>query len=168
MNYHNITKDDMLNGEGLRVVLWVAGCGHHCLECHNPQTWDANSGVPFDYAAKLELLDELSRDYISGITFSGGDPLFPGNRAEVGELISEIRKNFPNKTIWLYTGYRWEDVCELPMVQMCDVLVDGRYQKEQKDTQLCWRGSSNQRIIDVPLTRASGGIVLHTEPAINK
>ena len=88
-------------------VLWVSGCGHHCPECHNPQTWDADSGVPFDYAAKLELLDELSRDYIAGITFSGGDPLFPGNRAEVGELIAEIRKNFPNKTIWLYTGYRW-------------------------------------------------------------
>ena len=85
MNYHNITRDDMLNGEGLRVVLWVSGCGHHCPECHNPQTWDADSGVPFDYAAKLELLDELSRDYIAGITFSGGDPLFPGNSEEFSQ-----------------------------------------------------------------------------------
>ena len=149
-------------------MLLVAGCGHHCPECHNPQTWDANSGVPFDYAAKLELLDELSRDYISGITFSGGDPLFPGNRAEVRELISEIRKNFPNKTIWLYTGYRWEDVSDLPMVQMCDVMVDGRYQKEQRNPQLYWRGRANQRIIDIPRTLSAGEVVLRPQTAINE
>ncbi len=167
MNYHNITKDDMLNGEGLRVVLWVAGCGHHCQQCHNPQTWDAQSGIPFDYAAKLELLDELSRDYISGITFSGGDPLFPGNRAEVTQLVSEIRENFPNKTIWLYTGYRWEEVCDLPVVQMCDVMVDGRYQKELRDPQLFWRGSGNQRIIDIPRTQSKGEIVLRPDPVMD-
>lgn len=100
--------------------------------------------------------------------FPAGDPLFPGNRAEVRELISEIRKNFPNKTIWLYTGYRWEDVSDLPMVQMCDVMVDGRYQKEQRNPQLYWRGSANQRIIDIPRTLSAGEVVLRPQTAINE
>ena len=85
MQYHNITKDDMLNGDGLRVVLWVAGCGHACPGCHNPITWDAEGGLLFDQAAKAELFTELGKDYISGITFSGGDPLFPGNREEISK-----------------------------------------------------------------------------------
>ena len=92
MQYHNITKDDMLNGDGLRVVLWVAGCGHACPGCHNPITWDAEGGLLFDQAAKAELFTELGKDYISGITFSGGDPLFPGNREEISELCREIRQ----------------------------------------------------------------------------
>ena len=86
MNYHNITTDDMLNGDGLRTVLWVAGCSHHCKGCHNPITWDENGGLPFDEAAEKELFEKLSKPYISGITFSGGDPLFEGNRAEVRKV----------------------------------------------------------------------------------
>ena len=93
MNYHNITKDDMLNGDGLRVVLWVAGCTHHCHECHNPITWDITGGVAFDDAAEKELFDALKPDYISGITFSGGDPLHPMNREEVARLIKKFKKN---------------------------------------------------------------------------
>lgn len=164
MNYHHITKDDMLNGEGLRVVLWVAGCGHQCPHCHNQQTWSAESGIPFDYAAKLELFDALSRDYISGITFSGGDPLFPSNRIEIEALVSEIRSSFPKKTIWLYTGYRWEEICELPLISMVDVVVDGRYVHAMGDSRLRWRGSMNQRMIDVQRTLAKHEIVLHPEP----
>ncbi len=113
MNYHNITKDDMLNGDGLRVVLWVAGCDHHCKECQNPITWDPDGGLKFDQAAKDELFEVLSRDYISGITFSGGDPLFPGNRREVTELAREIRERFPGKTVWLYTGFTYEEIKSL-------------------------------------------------------
>ena len=122
MQYHNITKDDMLNGDGLRVVLWVAGCGHACPGCHNPITWDAEGGLLFDQAAKAELFTELGKDYISGITFSGGDPLFPGNREEISELCREIRQKFPDKTIWLYTGYRWEEIKWLPFLDQIDVL----------------------------------------------
>ena len=99
MRYHNITKDDMLNGDGLRVVLWVAGCEHHCPNCQNPVTWDINGGLEFDEAAKKEIFDELEKNYVSGITFSGGDPLHTQNRKDVGALIEEIKEKFPNKTI---------------------------------------------------------------------
>ena len=95
MRYHNITRDDMLNGDGLRVVLWVAGCNHCCKECQNPVTWDPNGGLPFDQAAKQELFDQLEKSYISGVTFSGGDPLYPGNRMEITALAKEIREKFP-------------------------------------------------------------------------
>ena len=113
MNYHNITKDDMLNGEGLRVVLWVSGCSHHCKNCHNPITWDPEDGLLFDEAAKEEIFEELSKPYISGITLSGGDPLFCSNRAAISELVKEIKAKFPDKTIWLYTGYTWEAISDL-------------------------------------------------------
>ena len=96
MNYHNITKVDMLNGEGLRVVLWVAGCNHRCKDCQNPETWDEFAGLAFDNGAKDEIFEELNKDYIKGITFSGGDPLFPQNRETVGLFAQEIHKQFPN------------------------------------------------------------------------
>ena len=108
MRYHNITKDDMLNGDGLRVVLWVAGCEHHCPNCQNPVTWDINGGLEFDEAAKKEIFDELEKNYVSGITFSGGDPLHTQNRKDVGALIEEIKEKFPNKTLWIYRGYDWQ------------------------------------------------------------
>ena len=160
MHYHNITKDDMLNGDGLRVVLWVAGCAHACPGCHNPETWEADSGIPFDQAAKDELFAELEKDYISGVTFSGGDPLFPGNRETVGALCREIRQRFPDKTIWIYTGYRWEQISELAILDTVDVLVDGRFEQALSDTALHWRGSANQRLIDVQRTHAAHEIIL--------
>lgn len=164
MRYHNITKDDMLNGDGLRAVLWVAGCGHACPGCHNPVTWDAKGGLAFDDAAKAELFDELKKDYISGVTLSGGDPLFQGNRDDILSLCRELRRRFPDKTIWLYTGYEWEDVCDLPVMRLVDVVVDGPYIEAMRDTKLLWRGSENQRVIDVPGTFALGQIVLRPEP----
>ena len=164
MRYHNITKDDMLNGDGLRAVLWVAGCGQACPGCHNPVTWDAKGGLAFDDAAKAELFDELKKDYISGVTLSGGDPLFQGNRDDILSLCRELRQRFPDKTIWLYTGYEWEDVCDLPVMRLVDVVVDGPYIEAMRDTKLLWRGSENQRVIDVPGTFALGQIVLRPEP----
>ena len=149
MNYHNITKDDMLNGDGLRVVLWVSGCAHGCKGCHNPITWDPKSGLPFDEAAKQEIFTELKKDYISGLTLSGGDPLFPGNRSTIEQLVKEVKENFPNKTIWLYTGYDWEAISNLPLIQYIDIVVDGKFIESLKDAKLHWRGSSNQRVIDV-------------------
>lgn len=152
MRYHNITKDDMLNGDGLRVVLWVAGCNHCCRECHNPITWDPDGGLPFDEVAKQELFAQLDKMYISGITFSGGDPLHPSNRLEVRGLMAEIREKYPNKTIWLYTGDSWENIMYYPMMQYVDVVVDGEFQADKKDAKLLWKGSSNQRVIDVQAT----------------
>lgn len=149
MNYHNITKDDMLNGDGLRVVLWVSGCNHHCKNCHNIITWDAKDGLPFDKSAEQELFEQLQQQYISGITLSGGDPLFPDNRKEITALTDKIKKYFPQKTIWCYTGYLWEEVKQLEVMKNIDVLVDGKFVEELSDPQLHWKGSSNQRVIDV-------------------
>lgn len=149
MHYHNITKDDMLNGDGLRVVLWVSGCEHKCKGCQNPLTWDAKDGLPFDEAAKEELFEQLSKPYISGITFSGGDPLFPSNESFVEELMKEIKDRFPAKTIWLYTGYLWEHIKHKKLMEYVDVCVDGPFLQEQFDSKLLWKGSKNQRVIDV-------------------
>ncbi len=163
MRYHNITKDDMLNGDGLRVVLWVAGCDHCCRDCQNPVTWDPNGGLEFDEMARQELFHMLEQDYISGITFSGGDPLYFGNRTDITRLAQEISSRFPNKTIWMYTGFRYETIMQLPVMEYVDVLVDGEYVTDLKDTQLKWRGSSNQRVIDVAATRKNEKVVLHCE-----
>ena len=139
----------MLNGEGLRVVLWVSGCTHNCRECQNPETHDLNSGIPFDGDAMIELIMSLEEPHIAGITFSGGDPLHPENRAQIESIAKYIREELPNKDIWLYTGYRWEEIKDLPIIKYVDVLVDGRFVLELKDTKLEWKGSSNQRVIDV-------------------
>ncbi len=161
MRYHNITHDDMLNGEGLRTVLWVAGCTHKCENCHNPITWDISGGILFDAAAERELFSEGGKGYISGITFSGGDPLHPDNRSTVTELAKKYKEKYPQKNIWLYTGFLWEAVSNLPIMAYVDVLVDGRFVEELKDPQLHWRGSSNQRIIDVQATLKKGEVVLY-------
>ena len=161
MRYHNITKDDMLNGDGLRVVLWVAGCEHCCEDCQNPVTWDINGGIPFDDNAKREIFEELEKEYISGVTLSGGDPLHPVNRDEIAELADEIRDKFPQKSIWLYTGYEWETIKDLLIMKNLDVVVDGKYIKDLRDVNLPWRGSSNQNVIDVKESLALGKIVPH-------
>lgn len=163
MRYHNITKDDMLNGDGLRVVLWVAGCGHCCKDCHNPITWDPNGGLPFDQAAKEEIFAELEKSYVSGLTLSGGDPLYPANRMDVEELVREVRSRFPQKTIWLYTGGLWEKEKKHHLIKYLDVMVDGEYECEKRDTKLHWKGSSNQRVIDVQKSLQSGKVVLYCE-----
>lgn len=155
MRYHNITKDDMLNGDGLRVVLWVSGCEHCCKGCQNPVTWDPNGGLAFDEAAKREIYEQLDKSYISGITFSGGDPLHSANKAEVRDLMQEIKEKYPNKTIWLYTGADWDSIWQDPMMQFIDVLVDGEFVADLKDNKLLWKGSSNQRVIDVKATLRS-------------
>lgn len=176
MNYIKITKHDIANGEGVRCVLWVSGCKLHCENCHNPQTWDFNSGMRFDNNAKQELLEALNKPYIQGITFSGGHPLEPQNIHEVYQLIKEIRSKFPNKDIWLYTGYtlRYENFRVLlngrddesnhwnaihDVINLCDVVVDGPYIEEQRDITLPFVGSKNQRLIDVNETIKQGQII---------
>lgn len=162
MRFHDITKDDMKNGDGLRVVLWLSGCEHKCPECQNPITWDENYGLVFDDNAKAELFDALSRDYISGITLSGGDPLFIGNRNEVTALLKEIRDKFPDKNVWCYTGYLFEQVKDIEALKYIDVLVDGPYIAALNDNKLWWKGSENQRVIDVKKTLQN----LSSEPVL--
>ena len=169
MNYHNITKDDMKNGDGLRVVLWLSGCENHCKDCQNPQTWDYESGIPFDEKALEEIEAELRKDYVAGITFSGGDPFAPKNREDVGYIIRYLQHEYPTKTIWVYTGYKYEQLLfegnfdVLSALSLTDVLVDGKYIKELRDVKLKWRGSKNQRVIDVQKSLNSGKAVLHCD-----
>ena len=139
----------MLNGDGLRVVLWVAGCSHCCSGCQNPMTWDPNGGLLFDEAAKQEIYEQLDHSYISGITFSGGDPLHHANHFDVMHFMAEIKEKYPNKTIWLYTGDSWEEIRFDPIMKYIDVLIDGEFKMEERDVTLYWKGSRNQRVIDV-------------------
>ncbi|MCR5254354.1 MAG: anaerobic ribonucleoside-triphosphate reductase activating protein [Acetatifactor sp.] len=156
MMYHNITKDDMLNGEGLRVVLWLSGCDHRCPGCQNPLTWDPEEGLLFDEDAKKEIFSYLGRDYISGITFSGGDPLYVNNIDEVTDLCKEIKERFPDKSIWLYTGNTYENIKKLEIMNYLDVVVDGEFVQKLHDNNLLWKGSSNQRVINVKETILQG------------
>ena len=163
MRYHNITKDDMKNGDGLRVVLWLSGCRHCCPGCQNPVTWNPEDGLIFDDTAKKEVEDQLGKPYISGVTFSGGDPLFSANLEEVTILCREWKERFPKKTIWLYTGEVWEDIQNLEVVNYIDVLVDGRFEQEKKDNLLHWRGSGNQRVIDVQESLQCGKVMIYCD-----
>ncbi len=161
MNYHNITKEDMLNGDGLRVVLWVSGCTHQCPECQNPITWDLAGGLPFDEDAENELFDALKPSYVSGITFSGGDPLHPFNQSEITRLAKKFKELEPEKTAWLYTGFSWENIKDLDIMKYIDVLVDGEFVADLKDNNLHWKGSANQRVIDVQKSLEQDEVVLH-------
>lgn len=171
MRYHNITKADMLNGDGLRVVLWLAGCSHHCQACQNPITWDANDGLIFDEEAKREIFSELGKSWCSGLTLSGGDPLYVGNRKDVSLLVSEIKSKFPDKNIWCYTGYTWEELMKQVkddenlkiILNNVDVLLDGRFVLSLALEKLHYVGSSNQRIIDVRSSLDTGNINLYID-----
>lgn len=166
MNYHSIEKVSMLNGDGLRVVLWVSGCEMRCIGCHNPETHNPSSGILFDKQAEDELFEALNHDYISGITFSGGHPLIKCNRTEILRLIKKFKQLYPTKNIWLYTGYTWEEIQNMSdckeIVDLVDVLVDGRFVLPLKDTNLKWRGSSNQRVIDVKQSLDKNEVILYT------
>ena len=161
MNYHNITTEDFLNGDGLRTVLWVAGCSHHCPFCQNPETHDPCGGIEFDNDAYKELIEDLKKPYISGLTLSGGDPLYEGNRETLTELAKDIKEQFPKKTIWCYTGFDYEEVADLEIMNYIDVLVDGKFIQALKDNNLHWKGSSNQRVINIKKTKEIGNICLH-------
>ena len=167
MRYHNITTDDMRNGDGLRTVLWLAGCDHYCIGCHNRNTWNPNNGLDFDNKAEDELFEKLKPDYISGLTLSGGDPLFIDNRSEVLRLVGNVKRIYPNKTIWLYTGYTWEeintmvDITPYHIIRFVDVLVDGKFRESMADIKYPWAGSSNQRVIDVRRSIEEGEVIIY-------
>lgn len=177
--YHAIKKDDMLNGEGLRITIFLAGCEHNCEGCHNPQTWKCNQGEPLDEWTEAYLFELVNKEHIDGITFSGGDPLHPQNRETVKRLAKTTKSL--GKTVWLYTGYKLElsdnefiltdEVVSLKpfkidFLEYIDILVDGRFDKDirkediLKDSDPKWRGSSNQRLIDVAESLKANKIVL--------
>lgn len=178
MNYHDIKHDDMNNGPGLRVTLFVSGCDHHCKNCQNPETWDIKSGILFDTAAVDEIFDQLDKDYISGITFSGGDPLNENNRLIVHDLIKCIRSKYKDtKSIWIYTGYTWEEIIKessitfidqanitlIKILRNTDVIVDGTFEENLADINYHWAGSTNQRVIDVQRSIEDKKIVLYED-----
>ena len=176
MNFSAIKFNDIANGQGIRTTLFVSGCSHHCKGCHNPQTWNENNGQLFDEKIKEKIFNEFEKYYISGLTLSGGDPLYCNNLNDVYNLVTEFKKKYPNKTIWIYSGYTWEEICEekcsvleehfimrQAILSQCDVFVDGRYNEELKDITLKWRGSSNQRVIDIKESIKEGKIILYCD-----
>ena len=174
MNYIKITKNDIANGRGVRCVLWVSGCDVHCKGCHNPESWDFCAGKSFDEMAMKELVEALSRPWIKGLTISGGHPLAYNNLPDVYQICKTVKEQLPEKDIWLYTGYElrahdfdksvdigWDNALLMNhILAMCDVVVDGPYKEELRDISLKFRGSSNQRIIDVKKTIENSSICL--------
>lgn len=163
MNYIKINRCDVANGVGVRVVLWVAGCHHHCKGCHNAGTWDFGAGNEYTEDTHNELIDSLNNPWIRGITFSGGDPLSPEHISCIDNICRSIRNKYgESKDIWFYTGYKYGELSDAQsriVEEYADVLVDGEYVEELRDISLKFRGSSNQRIIDVKETIKQRNIV---------
>lgn len=150
MRYQTIIKGDLVNGEGVRCSLFVSGCSHGCAGCFNESAWDYRSGTEFSTEEIQQILDELSKPYIDGLSLLGGDPLMPKNISAVLELCSLVKEHYPNKNIWCWTGYTLQEVQEnhaSEILQYCDVLVDGKFVDSEKDLTLEFRGSKNQRIL---------------------
>ena len=167
MNYADIKKVDVANGPGVRVSLFVSGCTHHCKECFNPETWDFSFGDPFGEAQIQEILKLLDRSYIRGLSLLGGEPFEPQNQQAVLELVRRVRETLPQKDVWCYSGYLFEELAEgnvgersRQLLEQLDILVDGPFVLEQKDLGLRFRGSANQRIIDVPQSLKAGKVCL--------
>ena len=173
MNYAEIKNYDIANGLGVRVSLFVSGCTHHCKGCFNPMTWDFSYGKPFTEAVQDELLEMLSPAYIDGLTLLGGEPMEPENQRALLPFVKKVRAQYPDKNIWCYTGYKLDDEllkpsrarCEVTdeLLSLIDVLVDGEFIEEQKNISLSFRGSENQRLIDLPQTLSAGRIQLINE-----
>lgn len=167
MYYGNIKPFSVENGPGIRVSLFVSGCTHKCQDCFSPDTWNFQYGNPFTEETEKEILEMLSPDYVAGITLLGGDPTEPVNQRALMPLLRQIKGQFPGKDVWVYSGYVYEDfleggraVCEVTkeFLSLCDVLVDGPFEKEKKNLMLSYRGSENQRIIDLKRTLETGNI----------
>jgi len=163
MKFGQIFECDIANGEGCRTSLFVSGCTHHCKECFNPETWDFNFGQ--DYTAETEelIIDSLRPEYIRGLTILGGEPMEPANQPEVRRLVERVKRELPDSDIWIYSGFTFEELVSagnkrchtentMPILRNTDILVDGEFHISEKNIMLRFRGSSNQRIIDIPAT----------------
>lgn len=165
MRYAQIRKTDIANGEGIRVSLYVQGCNRHCLNCFNPETWDFNGGNEFNEEVEETLIELVNQPHIVGITILGGEPLEPQNRADVSKLLSHLKARCPNKTIWMYSSYLFEEIkqFDVDILSNLDVLIDGPFIDSLKNRKLRFRGSSNQRLIDVPKSLSSNEIVFYQD-----
>ncbi|WP_027088534.1 anaerobic ribonucleoside-triphosphate reductase activating protein [Thomasclavelia saccharogumia] len=164
MRFAQIRKTDIANGEGIRVSLYVQGCHRHCPNCFNPETWDFNGGEVFDDEIENILIELINQPHIVGLTILGGEPLEPENRKDISNLLKKVKQHCQNKTIWLYSSYLYEEIEEFDeeILSYIDILVDGPFIDELKDRKLRFRGSSNQRIIDVQLTLKKQEIILYS------
>ena len=169
MNYAKINKNDIANGIGIRVTLFASGCTHFCKGCFNQEAWDFEFGEPFTEAVQNELLEALNHSYISGLTLLGGEPMEPQNQRALLPFLKDMKEKYPQKTVWCYSGYTLEELtgnsrarCEVTdeMLSLIDVLVDGEFVEELKDISLRFRGSANQRLIDLKATLEKGEVVL--------
>lgn len=160
MRYGKINNTDIANGPGVRVSLFVSGCRNRCKGCFNPETWRFDYGNPFTLRTLEEILDALEPQFITGLSILGGDPFEPENIEAITDLCFEAKRFYPNKTIWVYTGYLYEDFKDCEIMRYIDVLVDGPFIESEKDFRLAFRGSKNQRIIDVKASRSSGSVKL--------
>lgn len=175
MNYGNIKYNDIANGVGVRTSLFVSGCTHHCKGCFNPETWDFNYGKPFTKETEDEIINSLKSDFIRGITVLGGEPFEKENQKALLPFIKRIKKELPHKDIWFFSGYVFEELtgkkenerCRTEitdeLLSLIDVLVDGEFVEEKKNISLKFRGSENQRLIDLKKTFAENKIVLWNE-----
>lgn len=170
MRYGAIKKRDIANGPGVRVVLFVSGCTHHCKGCFQPQTWDFNYGDDYTADTEQEIIDALAPDFMDGLTLLGGEPFEPDNQRALLPLLHRVRNEMPQKTVWAFSGYTFEELtgktesrarCEVTdeMLSLVDVLVDGEFQLDKRNISLQFRGSENQRLIDLPKTFENGEIV---------
>ena len=170
MNYCNVKNCDIANGVGVRVSLFVSGCRNRCKNCFQPETWDFNYGKPFDEQTEEKLIKMLAPSYINGLTVLGGEPMEPENQRALLPFLKKVKAAYPQKTIWLYTGFTLEELrssdCRAhteyteEILKLLDVLVDGRFVEEKKNISLRFRGSENQRLIDVAATLAAGSVTL--------
>ena len=171
MNYGQVYYNDVANGIGCRTALFVSGCTHHCKGCFNEMTWDFNYGEPYTKAVEDEIIESLKPEYIAGLTILGGEPMEVVNQKEIRPLLERVKKEVPKATIWIYSGYLWEELVDSnnkrchsedtdAILAMTDILVDGEFMLDKKNLMLRFRGSENQRIIDVQETLRTGEVVL--------
>lgn len=171
MNYATIKYNDIANGVGVRVSLFVSGCTHHCKGCFNAEAWDFNYGEPFTPAVEEAILEAMAPDYVAGLSLLGGEPMEPAHQQVLLPFLQRMKERYPRKTVWCYTGYLLDKELMAPdgrahtpvteaLLGLIDVMVDGRFEEDKKDIRLRFRGSSNQRIIDLPATREAGHIIL--------
>lgn len=162
MKISGINYESIVDGPGVRLVVYVSGCKHHCEGCHNPSTFDFNSGIDFTPEVQDQLINYLTEhSYISGLTISGGDPMYNG--AQVAQFIYFVKKYKPDISVWLYTGFKWEEIINHPEMRhlaiKCDIIVDGPFVLDERDISVAFRGSRNQRIIDVQQSLATGKVI---------
>ena len=163
MKYNKIRKMDISNGPGVRVSIFLQGCTFKCKNCFNPETWDFNAGLDFNDEVIDEIIELCSKDHINGLSILGGEPMHPNNIMGTIKLSKKFKEAYPEKNIWVWSGFLFDQVINKEIFDYIDVLVDGQFVDELKDYSLDWRGSSNQRVIDVKKTLKKGDIVLYED-----